>query len=159
MYLKIKNDIENNIFSTLITVDSFGTEQLSEDEEQELLRDFPSKLSYRSLEFTKKIKLEGTVPVVVADDTEDAEGVVTVKLPALSNKEIPIDSTFEALYKIDINKIAPSAIDEKVLTSKELVAQAYCTIFSAVVCEAIQNIMNALRAKAPSFTSEVIVGV
>lgn len=158
MYLKIKNDIENNIFSTLITVDSFGTEQLSEDEEQELLRDFPSKLSYRSLDFAKKIKLEGTVPVV-ADDNDTEEDVVLVKLPALSNKEIPIDSTFEALYKIDINKIAPSALDEKVLTSKELTAQAYCTIFSAVVCEAIQDIMNALRAKAPSFTSEVIVGV
>lgn len=158
MYLKIKNDIENNIFSTLITVDSFGTEQLSEDEEQELLRDFPSKLSYRSLIFSKKIKLEGTVPVV-ANDADESEGVVTVTLPALSNKEILIDSAFEALYKIDINKIAPSAVDEKVLTSKELVAQAYCTIFSAVVCEAVQEIMNALRAKAPSFTSEVIVGV
>lgn len=158
MYLKIKNDIENNIFSTSITVDSFGTEQLSEDEEQELLRDFPTKLSYRNLVFSKKVKLEGTVPVVVDDDTED-EDVVTVKLPALSNKEILINSDFEALYKIDINKIVPIAVDDKVLTSKELVAQAYCTVFSSVVCEAIQNIMDALRAKAPSFTSEIIIGV
>lgn len=158
MYLKIKNDIENNIFSTLITIDSFGTEQLSEDEEQELLRDFPSKLSYRSLVFSKKVKLEGTVPVI-ADDADEGENVVSVTLPALSNKEILIDNTFEALYKIDINKISPSAIDEKVLTSKELVAQAYCAIFSTVVCEAVQDIMNALRVKAPSFTSEVIVGV
>ena len=158
MYLKIKNDIENNIFSTSITVDSFGTEQLSEDEEQELLRDFPTKLSYRNLVFSKKVKLEGTVPVVVADDTE-GEDVVTVKLPALSNKEILINGDFEALYKIDINKIVPIAVDDKVLTSKELVAQAYCTVFSAVVCEAVQDIMNVLRAKAPSFTSETIVGV
>lgn len=158
MYLKIKNDIENNIFSTSITVDSFGTEQLSEDEEQELLRDFPTKLSYRNLVFSKKVKLEGTVPVVVADDTE-GEDVVTVKLPALSNKEILIDGDFEALYKIDINKIVPIAVDDKVLTSKELVAQAYCTVFSAVVCEAVRDIMNVLRAKAPSFTSETIVGV
>lgn len=158
MYLKIKNDIENNIFSTLITVDSFGTEQLSEEEEQELLRDFPSKLSYRSLVFSKKIKLEGTVPVI-ADDDDESEDVVQVKLPALSNKEILIDRAFESLYKIDVNKIAASAIDENVLTSKELVAQAYCTVFSAVICEAVQNILNALRAKAPSFTSEVIVGV
>ncbi len=132
---------------------------MSEDEEQELLRDFPTKLSYRSLVFSKKVKLEGTVPVVVADDTEDAEDVVTVKLPALSNKEILINGDFEALYKIDINKIVPIAVDDKVLTSKELVAQAYCTVFSAVVCEAVQDIMNVLRAKAPSFTSETIVGV
>lgn len=109
--------------------------------------------------FSKKVKLEGTVPVVVADDTEDAEDVVTVKLPALSNKEILINGDFEALYKIDINKIVPIAVDDKVLTSKELVAQAYCTVFSAVVCEAVQDIMNVLRAKAPSFTSETIVGV
>ena len=158
MYLKIKNDIENNIFSTSITVDSFGTEQLSEDEEQELLRDFPSKLSYRSLVFSKRIRLEGTVPVIV-DDNDESEDTVLVKLPALSNKEILIDSNFEALYKIDINKIVPAAVDDEVLTSKELVAQAYCTIFSSVVCEAVQKIMDALRAKAPSFTSEVIIGV
>lgn len=158
MYLKIKNDIESNIFSTLITVDSFGTEQLSEDEEQELLRDFPSRLAYRNLVFEKKIKMDGSVPII-AEDTDDGENVVTVKLPALSNKEILIDNNFEALYKIDINKIAPSAIDKTVLTSKELVAQAYCTIFSSVICGALQNIMDALRAKAPAFTSEVIVGV
>ena len=58
MYLKVKNDIENNIFSTVITVDSFGTEQLSEDEERELLRDFPTKVSYRNLKFEKNIKID-----------------------------------------------------------------------------------------------------
>lgn len=158
MYLKIKNDIENNIFSTAVTVDSFGTEQLSEDEEQEILRDFPTKLSYRNLVFSKKVKMEGTVPVITDDDIENANAV-TVKLPALSNKEILIDSNFEAVYKIDINKIAPSAVDDTVLTSKELVAQAYCIVFSSVVCDAIQKIMDTLRAKAPAFTSETIIGV
>ena len=158
MYLKVKNDIENNIFSTIITVDSFGTEQLSEDEERELLRDFPTKVSYRNLKFEKNIKIDGSVPVVTAEEANN-DTIITVKLPALSNKEIPLDDTFEAVYKIDINKISPSAVDETVLTTKELVAQAYCTIFSSVICDAVKALMDELREKAPSFTSESIVEI
>ena len=158
MYLKVKNDIENNIFSTSITVDSFGTEQLSEDEEQELLRDFPTKVSYRNLKFEKNVKIEGSVPVVTASEP-DSETIVAVKLPALSNKEIPLDGEFEATYRIDLDKIAPSATDESVLTAKELVAQAYCTVFSTVICDAVKGIMDGLREKAPSFTSESIVEI
>lgn len=123
-----------------------------------MLNDFPSKLTYRNLVFSKKVKLAGTVPVI-AEDSEESEGVVTVKLPTLSNKEIPIDEKFEALYRIDVNKIPASVLDEAVLTTKELAAQAYCVVFAEVIKNAVQNIMNELRAKAPSFTDEIIVGI
>lgn len=158
MDLKIKKDIDTNIFYTDITVDSFGTESLSEDEEKDLIVNFPSKLTYRNLKFTKNIKMEGAVPAITEDEA-DGETVVSVTLPPLSNKEIPIDENFNAYYRIDYLKIPTSAIDEKVLTTKELVAQAYNLIFTQVVCDAVKEIMDGIRAKAPAFEGETIISV
>ena len=172
MDLKITNNIDNNIFSTHVTVDALGTEQLSEDEERELISNFPTKLAYRNLKFTKNLKINGTVPEITdevvndnADGTSDdvsekdetitsaetnpvaTNDVVTVSLPPLSNKELLIDENFDAYYKIDCTKISPSVLDEKVITTKEIAAQAYCLIFSQVVCDAVREIMAELRKK------------
>lgn len=157
MYLKFAHDIENNIFTTEVTIDALGTEQLSEDEEREILKDFPSKVTYRNLVFTKNITINGSVPEVTDDDV--GEGVISVSLPTLSNKEILLDKDFKAVYKVDINKIPNAAIDGSVLKTKELVAQAYCAIFDAVIKEAISAIMTDIRAKAPSFSGEKIESV
>ena len=85
--------------------------------------------------------------------------MVTVSLPPLSNKELLIDENFDAYYKIDCTKISPSVLDEKVITTKEIAAQAYCLIFSQVVCDAVREIMAELRKKAPAFEGEQIVSV
>lgn len=186
MDLKITNNIDNNIFSTHVTVDALGTEQLSEDEERELISNFPVKLAYRNLKFTKNIKINGIVPEIVDNVINDnangneidnitsekdesvtypetnsdaTNNVVAVSLPPLSNKEFLIDENFDAYYKIDCAKISPSVLDEKVITTKEIAAQAYCLIFSQVVCDAVREIMGELRKKAPAFEGEQIVSV
>lgn len=158
MDLKVVNNIDNNIFSTSVSIDAFGNEQMSEDEEKNLIENFPVKLSYRSLKFTKNIKIEGSVPVIT-DEEADGESIRTITLPPLSNKEIPINEAFNAYYKIDYTKIAPVYVDEKVLTSKALVAQAYCLVFANVICDAIKEIMESIRIKAPAFEGETIVSV
>lgn len=157
MDLLLTHDIDKNVFSTTITVLAFGTEQLSPDEEKELLSDFPTSIMYRKLTFSKNVKLAGSVPEVTTDEV--GEGVVAVTLPTLSNKEIFIDEHFSATYKIDSNKVSPTAVDADVLTSKELVAQAYCIVFDKVICDAVQAEMNALREKAPAFAGEDTVTV
>lgn len=158
MDLKITHDIENNVFSTVITVDGFGTEQLSEDEEKELLEDFPSKIAYKNLYFTKYIKMNGSVPEVIDENEGDGSGII-VSIPPLSNREIVIDKDFNANYKIDINKMPNTALDSEVLKTKELVAQAYCAIYDAVIVDAVKSIMDNIRTKAPSFSGEKIVSV
>ncbi len=157
MYLKISNDIENNVFSTAITVDSFGTDQLSEDEERALLADFPTKIAYRNLTFSRNIKINGTVPEITADEV--GEGVVAVTIPTLSNKELTLGANFTAAYKVDLAKIPAAAVDAAVLTTPELVAQAYCLVFADVICKAVEGVMTALRSKAPSFSGEQVVSV
>lgn len=166
MQLKFTHDIDNNIFSTVITIDSFGTEQFSEDEERELLNDFPSKIAYRNMVFSKNVRMNGTVPEVTTEEPATAEGeeataatVVEVTIPPISNKEIVINEGFTATYKIDVNKVSASAVDASVLTSKELVAQAYCVVFDEVIREAVEEVMQALRVKAPSFAGETLVSV
>lgn len=158
MDLKIVNNIDSNVFSTHITFEAYGSEQLSEYEEKEIIQNFPIKLAYRNLRFTKNIKIDGTVPVITEDEP-DGETVVSITLPPLSNKEIPIDETFDAYYKIDYSKIPSSVVDEKVLTNKSLIAQAYCKIFATVVCDEVKELMGIIRAKAPSFEGENIVSV
>ena len=157
MYLKVENNIENNVFGTTIAIDSYGTEQMSSDEEKSLLKNFPSKLVYRTLTFEKNVKIEGGVPVITEDEADDTD-IVTVTLPALTNKEIAIEDGFVAEYKIDLGKIPKSTVND-VLTTVELVAQAYCLVYKTVVCEAVEKILDAIRAKAPSFESEEIVAV
>jgi len=158
MDLKITNNIDNNIFSTHVTIDALGTEQLSEDEERELISNFPVKLAYRNIKFSKNIKINGTVPEITNDESNNTT-IVTITLPALSNKEIFINEEFDAYYKIDYTKIPPSIIDGMVITSRELAAQAYCLIFSQAICDEIREIMTELRKKAPAFEGESIISV
>lgn len=157
MDLQIKHDIENNVFSTSITIAGLGTETFSEDEEKEMLRNFPSKVVYRNLSFTKNIKMNGVVPEVT--DEEVGDSVVAITLPPLSNKEILLDKDFLAEYKIDINKISNDAVDENVLTTKELVAYAFCTVYDKVICDAVTEIMDNIRSKAPAFEGETIINI
>ena len=163
MDLKVTNNIDNNIFSTTITVDAFGTEQLSELEERELISNFMPKLAYRNLKFKKNIKIDGIVPVITDTEPETIDGVsngvVTISLPALSNKEILLDENFESHYKADCTKISPSVLDGSVITTKEIAAQSFCLIFSTVICDAVREIMTELRKKAPAFEGEQIISV
>lgn len=183
MDLKVTNTIDNNIFSTHVTVDALGTEQLSENEERELISNFPTKLAYRNLKFTKNIKINGTVPEIteedISKDTNESEDtnsetetsttsiesesttnhVISVTLPPLSNKEICINEDFDAYYKIDCTKIPSAVLDENVITTREIAAQTYCLIFSQVVCDAVGAIMTELRKKAPAFEGEQIISV
>lgn len=163
MDLKITKNIDNNIFSTSVTVDAYGTELLSETEEKDMLLNFPVKLAYRNLTFSRNIKLEGSVPVITETEPEVTDGVsngiVKVTLPPLSNKEIPIGDDFNAYYKIDYTKIPSGLLNKDTIKTKEILAQAYCEIFADVVCEAVQEIMIEVRKKAPAFEGETIISV
>lgn len=157
MYLGVKRDIENNVFYIDIGVDSFGTDQLSEDEERELTHDFPTKIAYRNLTFTRNVKLNGAVPEITEENV--GSGVVAVTLPPLSNRELLLNEDFRAEYKIDTAKIPGSAVDDAVLTTKELVAQAYCLVFESVIVDAVAAVMDSLRSRAVGFTREELVSV
>lgn len=156
MDILVNKNIDSNIFSVELTVDAFGNEQFSDDEERELVSNFPTKIAYRNLVFEANVKMDGNVVVVTDDDTGD--DVVHVKIPPLSNKEIMIDENFNAIYKVDCSKIT-NAEKNDVLNTRELVAQAYCVVFANTVLDKVADVMNELRSKAPSFEGNDIVRV
>lgn len=156
MDILVKKKISSNIFSVELTVDAFGNEQLSEEEEREVVSNFPTKIAYRNLVFESNVKIDGNVVVVTDDETGD--GVVSVKIPPLSNKEILVDENFNAIYKVDCSKIT-NAEKNDVLNTRELVAQAYCVVFANTVLNKVTEVMNELRSKAPSFEGNDIVRV
>lgn len=155
MQLLITKDIKNNEFSMKITIDSFGTNTLTWEDEVELLENFPTKIAYRNLSFTRKIKVENSIPIIAEDTDANA---ISVTLPALSNKELILDKDFEALYVVNSERITISALNE-ILTTKELVAQAYCIVFGDVICNAVADAMATIRQKAPAFEGTNIIEV
>lgn len=162
MQLKKVRDIEDNVYSTTITIDSFGTEQLSEDDEKESLKDYPEKIAYRNLTFSKNVKIENGAPVVTDEAVDDEAETVTVRevtLPPISNREITLDPNFTAAYRVDAKKVVASALDENVLTTKDLVARAYIAVFESVIVEAVEEAMEAIRANTPPFAEEILVTV
>ena len=67
MNLLVKNDIEDNVFSTTVTIDSYGDATYTNNEEKELLSNFPVSIAYRNMTFTKNVKINGTVPEITPD--------------------------------------------------------------------------------------------
>jgi hypothetical protein len=152
MNIKTTNEITNGVFSTVVTVVGFGSDMLSGEEELNLLNNYSCKLKYKDLDFAGKFKVvDGELKM-----TEDEDGA-DVELAVL-DMSIPVNKGFKAEYKIALNKIKDDEVNE-ILTSKEMICEAKCILFSTVVKEGLKNIIEEIRNKATSFegiTEEMI---
>jgi len=152
MNITTTNEITNGVFSTVITVASFGADTLSSEEELNLLNNYSCKLRYKDLDFSGKFKVvDGELTI-----TEDEDGAL-VEL-AVSDIAIPVNKNFKAEYKIALNKIQDNEIGE-VFTTKEMVCEAKCKLFASVVKEGLRVILEDIRSKSTSFegtTEEMI---
>ena len=152
MNVTTTNDITNGVFSTVITVSSFGADTLSSDEELNLLNNYSCKIRYKDLDFSGKFKVvDGELTL-----TED-EDAALIEL-AVSDLAIPVNKSFKAEYKIALNKIQDDEVAGD-LTSKEMVCEAKCKLFASVVKEELKRIVEEIRSKSTSFegtTEEMI---
>lgn len=147
MKIKPIKKIENNVCSIEIKVTSLGNNNLTEDEERELLANFPKKVVYKDLNFEKKVKVDGKNVVV-----DDVAGTDTITL-SLVNKEFTLDENMNITYSVDASKI--SASEKTVnLTSIELVAMAKVVVFEAVIIEEIKRLLDEVRAISNDFETE-----
>lgn len=152
MNITTTNEITNGVFSTVITVSSFGADTLSSEEELNLLNNYSCKIRYKDLDFSGKFKVvDGELTL-----TED-EDAALVEL-AVSDIAIPVNKNFKAEYKIALNKIQDDEVTGE-LTSKEMVCEAKCKLFASVVKEELKRIVEEIRSKSTSFegsTEEMI---
>lgn len=152
MNVVITNEIKDDVFSSVVTIESFGDISHTAEEELAMLDNFSSKVVYRNLTFTGKFKVVEGLPVLSED--EDAEELSI----RLTNQEIPIDANFNATYKTSLKNTLDSEVGT-ILNTKILVCEAKCILFASVIKAELKRIMEDLRTKAIGFegTTEEIV--
>lgn len=148
MNVVVTNDIKNEEFSTIVSIESFGDTTLTSDEELALIDNYASKIIYKNLNFSRKFKVAEGLPIISED--EDAVEVAI----RLNNLEIPIDANFKATYSTSLKKTLDAEVDETVLTTKELVCEAKCILFADVIKEELKRIKADLTSKAVGFEGE-----
>ncbi|MBQ4523350.1 MAG: hypothetical protein IJA10_10440 [Lachnospiraceae bacterium] len=147
MNLLITNDIDDNVFSTTISVKEMGSSELTNEQEIAICKDFPRKVIFKNLDFTGKFSVVDNAPVLT-NGNDDEEVTLT-----LTNQEISVDENFVATYRTDMKKVADSELGA-ILNTKELVCQARCLLFTSVVKAELKRILDDIREKATSFTGE-----
>ena len=148
MYLKFEHKITGDIFRTRITVDSYGTEKMSEDIERDLLSRYPIIINTKNLEFMSWIKRSEGTPIIA--DMSDFGAEVLLAVPNVEHAEWLLGDSFEAEYEISLHDIP--AIDlNTIVVSREFAAQAYCMIFDNIIKKAVASAMKELRAKHRPF--------
>lgn len=152
MVIVTKNELENGIFTTTISVKEFGTTELTAEEEKAKLDDFSNKLVYKNIEFKKNIEIADGQPVVT-DNAVDGTSIVKVGL-AMNNQEYNIDENFSVTYRVDVKKILDTEINS-VLTTAELVCQAKCLVFATVIKEELERIVAAALTRVVGFEGEI----
>lgn len=152
MNITTTNDITNGVFSTVITIASFGADTLSSEEELNLLNNYSCKLRYKDLNFTGKFKIvDGELTM-----TEDEDGA-EVEI-AVADITIPVNKSFKAEYKISLSKVQDTEIGD-ILTTKEMICEAKCKLFAEVVKDGLKAILEEIRSKSTGFegtTEEMI---
>ena len=147
MNLLITNDIEDNVFSTSISVKEMGSSELTSEQEIAICKDFPSKVIFKNLDFTGKFSIVDNTPVLTNGD-DDEEVALT-----LTNQEISVNENFVATYRTDMKKVSDGELGT-ILNTKELLCQARCLLFTSVVKTELKRILDDIREKATSFSGE-----
>lgn len=107
MNIKYTEDIKDNTFSALLQFDSYGSLELSAEDEQLLLEDFPIQLVYADITFSGKYGLDDKNNVIKDDTNGDLVNFV------IPNKKIFLDTNFKISYSINTNQILDSELGTK----------------------------------------------
>ncbi len=113
MKLNIKKSTENNIVTVDISVTELGTTSSIQDEERNLLADFPRSVKYSDINFVGNMKIDtASGDPVVTTDTINGTNIVEVSLKDRINKEYPIQEDMNIIFSIDVTKIPDSELND-----------------------------------------------
>ncbi len=157
MKLNVKKTIENNIVTVDISVAELGTSSSVQDEERNLLADFPRSVRYSDINFIGNMKVDATTgdPVVTTDEI-DGTNVVEVSLKDIINKEYPIQDDMNIIFSIDVTKIPESELND-VMDTVEKLGKAKAELFATRIQEEIGKKLAELRSLNTKFEGETEV--
>lgn len=157
MKLNVSKKIEDNIVSVNITVAELGTTSSVQDEERNLLADFPRSVKYSDVNFVGNMKIDATSgDPIVTEDTVDDTTVVEVSLKDIINKEHPINEEMAISFSIDVTKIPESELNA-VMDTVEKLGKAKAELFSVRIQEEIGKKLTELRNLNTKFEGETEV--
>lgn len=153
MILNVKNTIDNNIITVVISVLALGTSTSTSDEESQALSDFPRSIRFTDINFKANIKLDENNDPIITDDVVDGSTVVEVELSNIINKEYPINADLKISMPFDVTKI-PISETNTVLDSVEKVGKAYAVVFASKVQAEIAKKLAEVRNLNTKFEGE-----
>lgn len=157
MKLKISKSIENNIIAVDITVAELGTTTSVEEEEMNLLHDFPRTIKYSDIDFKSNMKIDTTTgdPVITSDPV-DGTNVEEVVIDNLINREYDVDEDLAISMSFDVTKIPANTLNS-VFDTVEKLGKAYAELFAVKIQEEIGKKLTELRSLNTKFEGETEV--
>lgn len=152
MHLVINRNILNNKFETVVSFQGFGNNDMTPEEEKELLENFPIEISYADIAFSGKFDVVSGE--VVASEALDAEEVGFV----IAQRTIKINELFVAKYEVSTSQIQDTELGTK-LSTKELVCQAKAKLFELKVIAEVKRLVDELKLKSTNFEAETPIMV
>lgn len=146
MNFKVDRSIENNVFKVNIIFDSFGSDDLTMENEEELLKKYGTPLiDVGGKPLEAKLTYTEDKGVKVTDE-ESAEKLTMV----LNSKKIKVDETFVATYAIDANSIRKEDLTDT-FDSKLKLAEAKCVLFEHTIRNRINTAMESIKSRVSNF--------
>lgn len=161
MNFETKHSVENNVFGVEIKFAGYGTDDMTEKQEQALFNDLGNpEINLGSIVFDGYFKVDGDKRVVPATvtpakesspETSDGDKVSFI----VNAKRLVLDENFTVSYFADAADVAASEIGKQ-LTTPRLVAEAKALLFQEKVQDAIKTAVSAIKAERTRFESDVV---
>ena len=141
-----ERSILDNRYKTVIRPSEMGDSIRTAQQEIDMLADTPQILRYSDIEFRGNFIVSNGNPILSED--EDA---VEVSIDNINNKEFVINEGLEISLEVDATKVSDSLLDDSVLTTKQLYAQAQIILFETKVKNRIKELLEIARSNVNDF--------
>lgn len=141
-----ERSILDNKYKTVIRPSEMGDSIRTAQQEIDMLADTPQILRYSDIEFKGSFIVSNGNPIMSED-----ENAVEVSIDNINNKEFVINEGLEISLEIDATKVPDSLLDDTVLTTKILYAQAQIILFESKIKNRIKELLEIARSNLNDF--------
>lgn len=141
-----ERSILDNKYKTVIRPSEMGDSIRTAQQEIDMLADTPQILRYSDIEFKGSFIVSNGNPILSED-----ENAVEVSIDNINNREFVINENLEISLEIDATKVPDSMLDDTVLTTKVLYAQAQIILFEVKIKNRIKELLEIARSNLNDF--------
>lgn len=151
MKFNVEKNIDNNIVSATISVTSLGSNTLTEEQERNLITDFPRNVEFANISFSANMKMGADNLPIIADDSDVDSQLVEIN--ELVNQIIPIDEDFTAKLSLNVKKVKTDELGD-IFKTPESVCKAKVSLFYLKIKEEIIKLIEEMRTINDDFETD-----